>query len=399
MLKIGIIKETKEPTDARVVITPALIKEVKDKGFNIVVQRSELRCIPDSNYEQVGAELVDDVTDCDILIGVKEVKEKELIPDKTYFFFSHTHKEQAYNRSLLQVLVDKHIRMIDYEVLTNSNGQRIIAFGKFAGMVGAHNALWTYNQRFPSFEMERMNTYDDYQQAVDNYSTITFPNIKIVLTGTGRVGNGAAMVLKDMGIQKVSPKDFIEKKYNYAVFTQLACEEYVARKDGKVYDKKDFYTNPNTYKSIFSAYTEIADIMINGIFWDTEAPVFFTKEDMKSANFNIKTVADVTCDIAPISSIPSTLYPTTIKDPAFTYNCISEEADEAFSTPGVDMMTIDNLPNELPVDASNEFGRVFVDKILPEFLKEQSDILDRATLCKDGKITKQFSYLESFLKE
>jgi len=399
MYKLGVIKETKEPSDERVVITPELCEKVISLGFELYIQKSDSRCIKDESYVKVGANMVEDVSHCDILIGVKEVNKKELIPNKTYFFFSHTHKKQAYNRSLLQTMLKKKIRMIDYELLTDERGLRLVAFGKFAGMVGAHNALWTYNQRNPSFELKRMHLYENFKQAKEDYEKIKFPAIKIVLTGTGRVANGAAEVLSAMGIQKIDPNDFLNKSYDHIVFTQLACEDYVTRLDGKPYTDAHFFANPSLYKSTFKAYTHVADIMINGIFWHSASPVFFTAAEMRDSKFRIHTIADVSCDIAPKSSIPSTLFATTIDEPVFTYNCQSEKSVEAYSENGVDMMTIDNLPNEMPVDASGEFGKIFVEKILPEFTKETSSVLDKATICKNGKLTEPFEYLEDFVNE
>ena len=396
-MKIGIIKEGKTPPDSRVPLTPEHCAIIKEK-FNteIVVQPSSVRCIKDNEYASTGIELSEDLSDCDVLLGVKEVPIKQLVPHKTYFFFSHTIKKQAYNQQLLWAVLDKKIKLLDYEVLTNEKGQRLIAFGKFAGMVGAHNALWTYGQRTKAYIMPRMNTLTDYAAAVSFYKTISLPAIKIVLTGTGRVANGAAMVLKDMGIDQVSPKGFLLQSFDKPVFTQLACEDYAARIDGTAFDLSDFFKNPRLYKSIFAPYAEVANVMVNGIYWDNQAPAFFTKVEMALDTFNIKVIGDVTCDIAPVSSIPSTLRASTIADPVFGFDPKTGSEIQPYCSQGIDMMTIDNLPNELPRDASTSFGEQFVKYILPELLKEKSELMERATIAKSGVLGKHFQYLADY---
>lgn len=396
-MKLGIIKEGKTPPDSRVTLTPKQCNILqKDFGIEVIVQPSPSRCFLDESYQNAGISLSEDLSDCEILLGVKEVPTQQLIPNKTYFFFSHTIKKQAYNRNLLWAVLDKNIKLIDYEVLTNENGQRLIAFGKFAGMVGAHNALWTFGKRTKSFELPRINTLHDYATAVDLYQKISFPAVKIVLTGTGRVANGAAMVLRDMGIEQVLPQEFLEKEYSNAVFTQLDCENYAMKKDGSSFELSDFFKNPHLYKSIFSPYTKVADIMINGIYWDNQAPAFFTKEEMADDSFNIEVIADVTCDIAPVSSIPSTIRASTIADPVFGYDPKTGKESTAYLSNVIDMMTIDNLPNELPRDASTAFGEQFIEHILPELLKEKSAVIERATITDNGVLGKHFQYLADY---
>lgn len=396
-MKIGIIREGKVPPDSRVPLTPQHCKNIiENHGVDLVVQPSPGRCFSDDEYESLGIPLSEDLSDCDVLMGVKEVPIKQLVAEKTYFFFSHTIKKQAYNQQLLWSILDKNIRLLDYEVLTNDRGKRLIAFGKFAGMVGAHNGLWTYAQRTSQFELPRMNSFADYAAAKAFYQSIELPPIKIVLTGTGRVATGAAMVLSDMGIEKVAPSDFLNNTFEKAVFTQLQCSDYAARKDGGAFGKKDFYENPHQYKSIFSPYTHVADIMVNGIYWDNLAPAFFTMEEMQSPDFQIDVIADVTCDIAPVSSIPSTLKASTIAEPVFGFDPKTGEESEPYQEHTIDMMTIDNLPNELPRDASTAFGDMFIEHVLPELKKEKSDMIERATVTENGILGKHFQYLSDY---
>jgi saccharopine dehydrogenase (NAD+, L-lysine-forming) len=398
-LRIGIIREGKVPPDSRVALTPvqcaAIVKN--HPQVEIFVQPSPGRCFSDYEYDKRGIPLQEDLSHCDVLLGVKEVPVHMLIPNKTYFFFSHTIKKQAYNRALLQDILKKNIRLIDYEVLTNERGQRVIAFGKFAGMVGAHNGIMTYGKRTGLYSLKRMKDCLDYAEAKMLYQQMKWPAMRIVLTGTGRVGQGAAMVLRDMGIKEVTPEDYLSNTYEEAVFTQLECNHYVARKNGAAYDKQHFYAHPEDFKSIFGPYTLRSDIMINGIYWDNNAPAFFSREDMQSDAFSIQVIADVTCDIAPVSSIPSTLKASTIADPIFGYDPQTGQETTAHQATAVDMMTIDNLPNELPRDASKAFGGQFIKHVLPELSVPESAFIEKATITTDGQLGPHFTYLQNYV--
>ncbi|MCB0662354.1 MAG: alanine dehydrogenase [Saprospiraceae bacterium] len=397
-MKIGIIREGKNPPDSRVPLTPEQCAFIRQQGIDLVVQPSPNRCYSDAEYIDAGVPLQDDMDDCDVLMGVKEVPVDLLLAGKTYFFFSHTIKEQAYNRKLLREILEKNIRLIDYEVLTDDKGVRVIAFGKFAGMVGAHNALWTYGKRTGAFSLPRMKDLHDYAAAREVYKAMQWPAIKIVLTGTGRVGKGSALVLDDMGIKKVSPEEFLTKEFSEAVYTQLKCNDYVARKDDKPFVHNDFYAHPKEFKSTFAPYFQQADIMINGIYWDNDAPAFFTVEEMQSKDFKIEVIADVTCDIAPVSSIPSTLKASTIADPVFGFDPTTGEETQPYQDEMVDMMTIDNLPNELSRDASEAFGKQFLSFVFEELRSpESSKLLERATITRDGHLTERYAYLQGFV--
>ncbi len=397
-MKIGIIREGKVPNDARVPLIPTQCKKLIDQyNLDLVVQPSPTRCYKDEEFVQAGVTLQEDLTDRDILLGVKEVPIDQLISGKQYLFFSHTHKKQVYNRKLLKSFLDKNIHMVDYELLTNDKKQRLIAFGVFAGMVGAHNAIFTFGKRTGNVELKRLKDCHDYAEAISIYKKTKFPKVKIVLTGSGRVASGSVKVLQDMGIKKVIPFDFLTKSYDDAVFTQLDCQNYVAHKNGMPYMNKDFYTKPEEFVSKFQAYTKVADIMINGIFWDKRAPAFFTKEDMKSPNFSIKVIADVTCDIAPEASIPATLKASTIANPIFGYDPITEKEVDPHADHVVDMMTIDNLPNELPRDASESFGNQFSEFIIKELLMKDSAVIERASITRNGRLTEAFEYLREFV--
>ena len=400
-MKLGIIRETKTPPDSRVPLSPQQCKHIQQNypHIHIFVQPSASRCFSDQEYIDQGITLKEDLSQCDILMGVKEVKIDQLIEDKTYFFFSHTIKEQEYNRKLLQTILHKKIRLIDYEVLTNDKGQRLIAFGRFAGMVGAHNGVWAYGKRSELFSLKRMKDCRDYLEAKTIYKNLMLPPIKVVLTGTGRVSQGAAQVLKNMKIKQVSPQAFLTEKFDTAVFTQLSSLDYARRKDGKAFSKKEFYENPSDFESNFLNYTKQADIFINGIYWDNEAPAFFELEDLKSPEFKIDVIADVTCDIAPKASIVTTLKASTIADPLFGVHRVDHIECDALDPKAICMMTIDNLPNELPRDASESFGKQFVEFILDDIQDTSSALLDRATIAKDGHLGAHFQYLQEYVSK
>ena len=394
-LRIAVIREDKTPPDARVPLTPRQVADLRARGVDIVVQPSQHRCFPDSEYADLGVPLQEDLSDRQLLLGIKEVPTDRLLPGKTYCNFAHVAKFQPYNQGLLRRLLELEITHIDYEYLTDDRGRRLIAFGYWAGMVGAHNGVWAYAQRTGSFALPRLKDLHDYAAAKRVYADLQLPAVKVVLTGTGRVGSGAARVLKDMGIRQVSPPEFLENPEG-AVFTQLAVEDYARHRSGSAVKRKHFYQHADEYESTFDRYTRVADIFINGIFWDGKAPAFFTREEMRQPGFRIRTIADVTCDIAPAASVPSTLRASTIAEPLFGYDPISGEEVTALGADAVDVMSIDNLPSELPRDASKAFGLTLCEKILPEFDRGDSEILERATITRNGRLGPYFTYLADF---
>jgi len=398
-MKIAIIQERKNPPDSRVALAPDQAELLKKQyNLDIKIESSPNRCFQNDLYQEKGFSIVDDIKDADILFGIKEVPITELIPNKKYFFFSHTIKKQPYNRPLLLAILEKNITLIDYEALKDSNGNRLVAFGVFAGMVGAHNALWTFAQRKGHFYLPRITQFQTYAEAQAYYKTRQLPTMKVVVTGGGRVASGAVKVLLDMGLKQISPEEYLNKQYDEPVFTQLKISDYVARKDGETYEKRHFYANPEVYKSTFAPYYKVSDIFINGIYYDQRAPAFFSIDDMKKKDFNIQVIGDVTCDIAPNASIPATIDASTIADPVFGFDPYSMQKVAPYQDKYVDMMTIDNLPNELPQDASRHFGDALIKFIIPELLgKTDTDIIERATVTRNGQLTKHFAYLQDYV--
>ncbi|MCB0656364.1 MAG: alanine dehydrogenase [Saprospiraceae bacterium] len=399
-MKIGILREGKIPPDSRVPLTPQqCVRLIDEFQIPVFVQRSPNRCYSDREYLDAGIPLIDDVSFCDVLMGVKEVQVRDLLPDKIFMFFSHTIKKQPYNKHMLQTILARRITLIDYEVLTDEYNNRLIAFGHFAGMVGAYNGIWTYGNRTNSYTLKRMRDCRDYAEARAQYEGIRWPAMRIVVTGTGRVGTGAVQVLKDMGFHRVSPEDYLENTYQRPVFTQLAAEDYAAHQDDIPFNKNEYYTDPQRFHSIFRNYYQVSDIMINGIYWDPKAPAFFTREEMMQPDFRIQVIADISCDIAPEASVPCTLRASTIADPVYGYDPRTNRETQPYQTGSIDVMAIDNLPNELPRDASETFGNQFINHILPQFFNgDEGNVLKRATITRDGLLTENFWYLQEYVE-
>jgi alanine dehydrogenase len=398
-VKIGIIREGKIPPDARTPLTPEQCAEAMvELPVRIVVEPSPVRCFKDEEFIKHGIHLQEDLADCDILLGVKEVPVDRLMPDKTYLFFSHTIKKQSYNRPLLQAVLQKKIRLIDYEALTDERGERLIAFGFYAGIVGAHNGIWTWGKRTGDFTLPRLCDTHDYATVLEAYEKIKLPALRIVLTGTGRVSTGAAKNLRDMGIMQVSPIEFLDNQYDTAVFTQIKAEDYVAHKAGKSFDKSHYYAHGEEYVSTFRRFWPSTDIFINGIFYDKKAPRFFSVEDMQRPDFRPRVIADITCDLMPASSVPSTIRASKIADPVYGFDPATGAECPPFRKNCIDVMAIDNLPSELPRDASAFFGRQLLDRILPELLKGRaSAAMRRGMLAENGALTEGFSYLQDYV--
>lgn len=397
-LTIGLLKEGKIPPDSRVPLTPqqcAQLLETHSPQLRIFVAPSPTRCYTDDEYTTLGVPLSADLSNCEVLMGVKEVPIAELIPNKKYLFFSHTIKKQPYNRKLLQAILSKNIQLIDYETLTWENGDRILGFGHFAGIVGAHNGLMTYGKRTGAFELLPAYQYKSYEEIKQYYTTLKLPPIKIAVTGNGRVSKGIKEVLDLLQIEEVSPADYLIKTYNHPVYTVLLSEHLYRSKETKSYNRADFHQNPQNYESNFAPYTQVTDLMMNGIFWHPAAPVFFSKADMRRADFKIRVIADVTCDIN--GSVPATLRATKIGDPVMGYDPISEQEIAPYQPQSIDVMSIDNLPNELPRDAAAMFGNFLAQFIIPELLKPHSDIIERATVTKNGKLHGKFEYLQDYV--
>ena len=399
MLKIGVIREGKTPLDERVPLIPSQTKFLSETSASVtvVIQESTFRCFMDEDYRAHGVPVKDNVSDADILLGVKEVPISELVEEKIYLFFSHTIKKQAYNRELLRAVLEKKITLIDYECLTNVNNQRIVAFGRYAGIVGAYNGILTYGKRYNLFKIRRAFQCFDLEDLKTEYKKVKLPPIKIVITGGGRVAKGAQEVMHGLGIQEITPENFLENSYQSTVYTRLHSHDYNASKTGEPFKDEDFHALPHEFDGDFLKYAHQADLLIAGAYWDPSAPVLFTRKDVLSKDFKIKVIADITCDIE--GSMPSTLQPCTIENPVYDYDPVEGMVDTAFSNENnITVMAVDNLPCELPRDASRDFGQQLIDNVIPHLLGDDKDnIIKRATISKNGKLTEQYAYLQDYV--
>jgi alanine dehydrogenase len=398
LTKIGLIREGKIPPDKRVPFTPLQGEEIEQRfdGVKVLCQRSDVRCFRDEEYKELEIEVSTDISACDILMGIKEVPIAELIPGKTYLFFSHTMKKQPYNRRLLQEILKKNITLIDYEAIKDRHGNRMVAFGRYAGIVGAYNALWTYGKRFGVFSMRRAYECHDVNDLKLELRKVNLPPVKIILTGGGRVGKGAMETLDTAGIRKIIPADFLTRSFDEPVYVQLSSADYHRRKEGGHFNRDEFHKYPERYNSFFTDYTRVADMLVAGAYWNPKAPVLFTPSDMLMPEFKVKVVADITCDIN--GSLPTTKKASTIMDPIYDYDPQTDSVKPALENDRlVTVMAIDNLPCELPRSASEEFGRDLIDRVLPILIGEDKDeVIARATITKNGSLTKHFLYLQDY---
>ena len=401
-MKLGIIKEGKTPPDNRVPLTPVQCSEVHEKFTNVkvVVQTSKVRCFSDEDYLKAGIQVQEDLSDCDVLLGVKEVPVDDLIPGKIYFFFSHTIKKQAYNRKLLQIILQKNIQLIDYEVLTGTNGSRIIGFGRFAGLVGAYSGIRAFGLRNEIFRLKPAYKCTGLDQMFAQLDNIEMPPVKITITGDGRVAQGSLEVLNHLKIRQLSSEEYLEiDNPEEPVYTQLSPGDYVRRKDGSEFDLNHFFKHPEMYENAFLPFTKTTDILIAAAYWDPKSPVLFTSEDAQRDDFNIDVISDITCDIE--GSIPSTKRAATIDDPFYDYNPVTGKVEPAFVSPqNITVQAVDNLPNELPKDASQDFGRKLIEKVFPSlFENDDEEIIERASITKNGKLTERFAYLQDYAEK
>ncbi|KUG07997.1 NAD(P)-dependent oxidoreductase [Solirubrum puertoriconensis] len=401
-IRLGLIREGKVPVDRRVPLTPKKCVEVQHTWphVKVVVQSSDIRSYDDQEYRDLGIEVQADVSDCDILMGVKEVPVAQLIPHKTYLFFSHTVKKQPANRELLRQVLQKDITLIDYEMLTNAEAERIVAFGRWAGIVGAYNGLLTYGRKHGLYQLKPAYQCTDLGDMQEEYFKVKrLPPIKIAVTGSGRVAKGALEVLDCMGIRRVSVYDYLYHDFAEPVYTQLRSSDYNARLDGRVWDTPDFHRNPQEYKSTFDKFLPVTDLLIACAYWHPTAPRLFSEDDTRRPDFRINTIADVTCDVD--GSIPVTKRSTSIPDPAFDYNPTTGELEAAYSRPGnITVMAVDNLPCELPRNASRDFGRQLIDNVFPHLFGPDPDkVVERATIAAHGQLAPRFEYLHDYVGE
>ncbi|MFD1016027.1 NAD(P)-dependent oxidoreductase [Winogradskyella rapida] len=397
-MTFAIIKERKNPPDRRVVFSPEHLAEARAQfpEATFIVESSDIRIFPDEAYAKLGFDVLDDVSHADVMIGVKEVPVEDLIPNKKYFYFSHTIKKQPYNRKLLVAMLEKNIEMYDHETIVKENGARLIGFGRYAGLVGAYNGFRALGLREGLFNLPKVETLADLNEVKAELDKITIPNLKILLTGTGKVAYGAKEILDHLGIKEISDALYLTSEFTEPVYVMADVMEYAKRKDGKVGDRFKFYKDPSGYESNFMPYAKTTDFFIAGHFYGNNAPFFFTREDAKHPDFRINLIADISCDID--GPVASTIRPSTIADPFYGYDPITEQ-EVAYDAKGaITVMAVDNLPCELPKDASEGFGEAFLNHVIPAFFNDDANgILKRAKMTENGDLTPGFQYLQDFV--
>ncbi|WP_418638427.1 NAD(P)-dependent oxidoreductase [Winogradskyella sp.] len=397
-MTFAIIKERKNPPDRRVVFSPETLAEARTQfpEANFIIESSDIRVFPDEAYRKLGFEVLEDVSHADVMIGVKEVPIEHLVPNKKYFYFSHTIKKQPYNRKLLVAMLEKNIEMFDHETIVKKSGARLIGFGRYAGLVGAYNGFRALGLRDNLFNLPKVETLADLDAVKSELDKITLPNIKILLTGTGKVAYGAKEILDHLGIKEVSDALYLTSQFTEPVYVMADVMEYAKRKDGKVGDKYKFYKDPSGYESNFMPYAKETDFFIAGHFYGNNAPYLFTREDAKHPDFRINLVADISCDID--GPVASTIRPSTIADPFYGYDPQKEVEVDFDAKDAITVMAVDNLPCELPKDASEGFGTTFLEHVIPAFFNnDKNEVLKRAKITENGKLTKRFSYLQDYI--
>jgi len=396
MLKIGLIREGKIPQDNRVALTPAQCKwlRLNFDDVQVVAQQSANRCYTNQEYERAGVEVTEDMSGCNLLLGIKEVPVEMLLENKRYMFFSHTKKLQPGNQKLFKALLDKKNTLIDYECLEHADGTRIIGFGFFAGIVGAHNGMMAYGNRIGAFKLQRVGSVNSFQKLIHTYFGLKLPNIKIAVTGTGRVAHGVLEIMNLMGIHEVEPDEYLETEFTYPVYVQLKGANLYSNKETGKYNRNDFHANPQNYHCNFKNYISNTDILINGIYWEKNIPRLFEMEALKRTDFRIKTIADITDDFN--GSVPCNLGDSTIADPVYGVDKNSFEKTAPYLPDSVDIMAVGNLPNELARDASRYFGEQLIKHVLDDIRLGGSQLINHATMVKTGEVNEPYQYMKDY---
>ena len=406
MYKIAVIRESRSD-DRRTPLVPTHIKEILSTytDLNITIQPSKHRCFLDQEYEEQGAIISEDLSDCDLILGVKEIEPDLLTPSKCYMFFSHTSKIQPDNsaaaqgtpgmdkKELLREILKKKITLIDYENIRDDLSRRYLGFGRFAGIVGCYNSLNLYLETIGQRPMPRAYELNSYEKLKDNIGKRDFGNARIIITGDGRVARGSLEFLEFTNIQKVSPDDYLQNNNSSAVFCNLPTAAYVSHKDGNDFDLQHFINSPETYVSVLDKYMPSTSMLISAHYWDPKSPRLLEKNDIEKYH-NLKVIGDITCDVN--GSIPTTSRPSTIIDPYYYVDRTTlQEVNQHYQALAV--MAVDNLPSELPKDSSKEFGDGIVNEVLPYILEKDDGRIKRATIIENGDFLPSYKYLANYI--
>lgn len=401
-MKIGLIRETKNPVDNRVALTPSQMAALQNRypDDEFVVQSSDTRVFPDAAYREAGLTITDRMDDCDVLFGIKEVEVHTLIPDKHYFFFGHIAKQQASNRPLLQALVKKRITFSDYEYLVDDHNRRLCAFGWWAGFVGTYYTLRGYGIRHGLFELPKPDRQFSMEKLLNALRSVNLPSVKLLVTGNGRVSHGVQELLEQIGAERLPEEDFLsDRPVCKLSFCAADADKLVVRKDGTAFSWEDFQANPSQYSSDFMRWGRHADILVSAHFWNPKAPVYLTQKDLANPELKIRFIGDISCDIQ--GSLQSTLRASTHDEPYYDYDPDTASEAPAFSSDRhITVMAVDTCPNALAADTSAYFGEKLIEHVFVPLLNRQhSDVIQRSTILEHGRLTPRFSYLKSFADE
>lgn len=396
-MKIGVLKERKNFLDKRVALSPTNLLQLQ-KNFpflEIKVESSEYRIFSDAEYQENGFEVVTDVSDCAILFGVKEVPVEHLIANKKYFFFSHTSKKQPHNKKLLQAILDNNIELVDYELVVDPQNNRLLGFGRYAGIIGFYNALRAFGLKFELYKLPDALNLKNYEELKMRLKRLVLPPLKIVVTGNGNVAKGVKEICSFLKIKEINETDFLTKKYTQVVFTILEASQYMQHKEGLEFNLDDFTQNPTNYISDFEKFTKVSDIFVAAHYQASKTPVILSQAMLAAHTNCLKVVADISCD--GNGTIACSLRNSTNQD--FVYGYLpNKNAEVEIHHPGaIVVMAIENLPAVLAAEASEDFGEMLLEHLIPAYFGENTFILDNATIVKNGTLTTKFRYLNDFL--
>ena len=400
-MKIGLIRETKTPVDNRVALTPEQMAALQERYPNdtFVAQSSDTRAFSDDAYRAAGINVRENMDDCDVLFGIKEVEVSTLLPNKHYFFFGHFAKQQTSNLPLLQALMSKKITFSDYEYLVDDHNRRLCAFGWWAGFVGTYYTLRGYGLRHGLYELPKPDRHFSMEKLIAALRAITLPPVRLLVTGNGRVSHGVQELLEQIDAERLTETEFLSDiPIRKLSFCAADADRLVVRKDGNAFSWPEFLAHPADYRSDFMRWGRHADILIAAHFWNPEAPVYLTREDLADPELRIRFIGDISCDIQ--GSLKSTLRASTHDAPYYDYDPTTATEQPAFSSDqNITVMAVDTCPNALAADTSAYFGEKLIEHVLTPLLERRhSDVIDRATILDGGQLTPRFAYLTDFAK-
>ncbi len=431
---IGIRHEDKYVMERRVALTPLHIKNLIEKQkLNFLIKSSPKRIFTDKEFQDVNAVIVNHLDDAPVIFGVKEMPIDFFENDKTYIFFSHVIKGQSYNMPMLKRMMELNCTLIDYEKITDEMGRRLIFFGRFAGLAGMINSLWSLGMRYkylgietPFTKIRQSHTYHSLEDARKDISEVGFDIIRnglpeeispmvIGFTGYGNVSNGAQEISSLLPVKEITPEELLNLKkktdsHRNVVYKVVFKEEDLSKpKDPSVdFNLLDYYSNPGNYVDQFEQYIKHLTVLMNCMYWDERYPRIVTKEYLKKlyseGNPKLTVIGDVTCD--PDGSIECTFKGTEIEDPVFVYNPLTGEHTMGFEGNGILDMAVDILPSELPRESSIAFGDALypyvkaianADYNVPFKLLNLPNPIKNAVILHKGELTPEYRYIKEYL--